>query len=592
MVPAEIEMNTTMGSPAPKWYEPSIYKLYVCPVTGFDKQSLLEEFGQYGEVIDAFVSDPVSNGFQWAFVYFATEEGILEAIRKIEEGDKPYRVNRAKPKIFKPASVLAAEKSVSTKMLNGIGAAVQQANGVSFLTPPNCVFCKRITVKQCISCKNAFCQTECALDGWRFHTSTCIKVAELIKVSEANAGLDLPPMVNVPATGNPIASTVVNFMKDCKSANKKFSTNEFAEACNYRGKGPDMKDEPSIDYVPNIPTPPASKSYHNSNFDKNKRNAASFQKSNMDNSEIDGQPPAPNDKSYNKVPFKKYNKNNDYKDRGNRRSFQNTAPQKPPNHNDHTNGNVESKQQDPWNSDLKRVPFPRKSTPKYNAENEETEQNTYDRPGSKQSYSYQKPDRRNSDPKDTAPVPNGQSNESEKRVAFKPNPPNDQPKRPIRSQEPKITTAPETDLKLKAGDAIRVMVGSIQSENTFYVADSQKVIEVLKDIVSIADNVPELNHAEVNSQCLAFFDGAWYRARIISTNPIQVEYIDYGNREFCDIENLKKMPDALTKYLPLASRVKLHEGSINETNIKENEEVDIYVRQYDDSSDTWIIDAL
>lgn len=518
----------------PKFFEASIYKLYVSPVSSYDKTTLTELFSEYAEVADVYMSPPNDAGFKWAFVYFATEQGLVETIRKIEEKNiYNFKLSRAKPKPFLPpgpAAPVLTNIPFAAKMMNGVG----QPNGVSYEAPPNCVNCRKLTFQQCGSCRNPFCSKECTLDGWRFHTSSCVKVAELIKINESNG-----------VQGNALTPTVVNFMKDCKYAKKKFTSDEFADACNYRGfhnvSSPAPVENPTVDDYDNVPLP----SKQPQSVNDNGKRVPSFRKPSQPISEDEEADPwgLTNNKQSIRTPHKKHTKRNSA--------------------------------------------APSKQHRKYSTENEDNDENIKEKTPS---TAYPKKHIQNAETVDNA-AQNGYR-AGDRRVDFKKKIFNES-KRSIKSEENRISShSSTTDLELKPKDSVKVVVGSIMGKKLIYAANPDKMVEVLQTIRDCSNTAPTLKNVEINTLCLASYDGDWYRARVLATNPIEVEYIDYGNRELCEIKNLKKLPESLQKYKPLATKMQLKEGDVQEYEIEENKEIDICVEKFDSVNDVWIVDIL
>lgn len=95
-------------------------------------------------------------------------------------------------------------------------------------------------------------------------------------------------------------------------------------------------------------------------------------------------------------------------------------------------------------------------------------------------------------------------------------------------------------------------------------------------------SLPELKELRLNTMCLAFFDECWYvmenlvlfflfpsvqfenlsslsdlyfcvrfRARIVSVDPLKVYYIDFGNTESAQKNDLRMSPDEFAHICPL-----------------------------------------
>lgn len=515
--------NIPLLPDAPVFRSGPEYKLYVTPILDeHDHKSLEKIFSSCGEVIEVYISDKKETGFRWAFIYYKNRESAEEAIEKLN-GHIKYKFNvrfaKDKSKRAPPAQVKDDNRFNNSyispisncELLNGsmlTNPAV--SNGIAYYAPPNCKTCKKLTAYTCSLCQNAFCNTECSLDGWKYHTSECIKIASLEHSSERSVSGSSD---TCNGTGSHISDTVVNFMRRIRENNENFKTNEFAAVCSDRVVKPMSLNGSDVyqncDTQPSVPLEKKSKPKNHQRFSAKSEIISSN---------------SPTSKSSKK----RYD------------SFEADEVKS-------------SHVHQPRDAHIDFKPTRKPDNVSYNVKN-----NAYE---------------------DVTKNATSSLRLSHTKVSL--------------NSKSKTKEAAITDYKLEVGEITHALITLIEDSYSFFIAEPSKFIPFMEKMKE--ENIAQLEHLEnvkVGSWCFSFFEDDWYRAQIVSVNPLEVLYVDFGNKEVTDKKYLRVMPVKYKKIPPLACKVKLYEGDVNEHNVIENEQVVIYPVKYDESSEQWIVKIL
>lgn len=546
---------------------PLEYKLYVRPIAAhYDEKFLEDIFSVYGKIKEVYISTPVNEAqFRWAFISYDDRASAEEAMRMVNDcEDYDFKIEFAKEKSKKIPKSNAGNASmnysyvVPRNLILPEAKATPQVNGVSYVTPPNCRFCKKLTIFSCSSCGNPFCNTECSIDGWRFHTSECIKVANLVHTEETKK-------VPIQANGaNPnISDTVVSFMKNIRDSKKGFHPDEFAASCRPAAKPNESVDNDRF-FKPiarsELALKPSPKSEHN---------------------------PKPFSKSseHNHKPFSKSTERNHHRDDTDSFRFKKPFSGNYSQRNDSNHSALpRTKYESGSESDERSVPngghrrdsdshiaFRKKSV---------TERSAADR-----SVSHNAPAKRRSD-SDTERIRNFQPRDRLQCDDSKENVPREN--RPPKEK----AIQPLTDLNLQTNETREVIVTSVIDDTTFFIADPQKSTAFMTKFNEIADELARLENVRIGTLCLGNFDDGWYRAKIVSVDPLKVLYIDFGNEEIVDRDSLKHMPQKFIRTLPLACKVQLRIGNVKAFNIAEFKRANVRPVEFDNERGIWFIDIL
>ncbi|CAD5125575.1 DgyrCDS13778 [Dimorphilus gyrociliatus] len=105
---------------------------------------------------------------------------------------------------------------------------------------------------------------------------------------------------------------------------------------------------------------------------------------------------------------------------------------------------------------------------------------------------------------------------------------------------------------------VQVYVSYVESPTKFWIQLVSETDEIENILISLrdADSMENLKDIEVGMYCIAKSnaDGTWYRAQVIKfeTSAYEVIYIDYGNTEIVQLENLRVINSSLTETYKLA----------------------------------------
>ncbi|CAH1111312.1 unnamed protein product [Psylliodes chrysocephalus] len=145
-------------------------------------------------------------------------------------------------------------------------------------------------------------------------------------------------------------------------------------------------------------------------------------------------------------------------------------------------------------------------------------------------------------------------------------------------------------VNLEIGETYTVRVTDLEKENICWVQEiesSKNIDELLLELDDIAAEAETISNVTQGQLALADYEGAWCRCRVMITDPLNVLFIDYGNR--ANVTEVKTLPPKFKKTPALACRLSFKSaGSIQ----LENEmELKVKVKQkYDD--DTCVVDIV
>ncbi|RZF47304.1 hypothetical protein LSTR_LSTR009795 [Laodelphax striatellus] len=145
--------------------------------------------------------------------------------------------------------------------------------------------------------------------------------------------------------------------------------------------------------------------------------------------------------------------------------------------------------------------------------------------------------------------------------------------------------------RAEPGMVRHVTIPTAESATDFYVTMVDDLpaldglVEELKKRVS--DASPGFKQQpQIDDWCCKKYDNVWTRARIVSLEPLQVIYVDYGNNEEATVDQLKVLPADLTSVPDFAIKVYLPDITLEEASA-----VSIKIRfLHQNIQGRWIVD--
>jgi len=97
---------------------------------------------------------------------------------------------------------------------------------------------------------------------------------------------------------------------------------------------------------------------------------------------------------------------------------------------------------------------------------------------------------------------------------------------------------------------------------------SEQLDELMLNIAEIGESSPHIKELTTGMICLAKYsaDDGWYRGRILEGNT--VEFVDYGNTEEVDGDNIRELPVEFSKLPQTCIKVALHDVHADDVDLK------------------------
>ncbi|CAG9860756.1 unnamed protein product [Phyllotreta striolata] len=109
---------------------------------------------------------------------------------------------------------------------------------------------------------------------------------------------------------------------------------------------------------------------------------------------------------------------------------------------------------------------------------------------------------------------------------------------------------------LQINKKYNVRISSVDTENVCWVQTTESIDELLEFVVELnssVDEIEDVKNIKRGQLAIAPLDDIWYRCRVMSTDPLQVLFIDYGNKEI--VSSIKELPQQHRKLPAAANRI-------------------------------------